>query len=268
MEEVCDPEQVERHPMSDVTIIPGCEPMSHTGTREAGVLVLHGFTGNPSSMRQQADAFAELGYHVELPRLPGHGTSLDDMLPTRWADWTGEVEVAYQRLAARADKIVVMGLSMGGSLTLWTGLQHPGIAGLVLVNAAAMPQPDDVVAMLQEMVDEGNTFMPGIGSDIADSDVTEIAYEGTPLLPLLSLQNDGVATMVDRYGELQMPVLIYTSHNDHVVPPASSEHIANTVGGDVEHVWLDRSFHVATQDFDRDDITAGAAAFIGRVTGA
>ena len=68
--------------MSDVTIIPGCEPMSHAGTRNAGVLVLHGFTGNPSSMRIQANAFAELGYHVELPRLPGHGTSVDDMLTT------------------------------------------------------------------------------------------------------------------------------------------------------------------------------------------
>lgn len=254
--------------MSDVKIIPGCEPMSHTGTREAGVLVLHGFTGNPSSMRLQADALVELGYHVELPRLPGHGTSLDDMLPTRWADWTGEVEAAYQRLAARTQNIVVMGLSMGGSLTLWTGLQHPEVAGLVLVNAASKSQPDEVVAMLQEMVEEGNTVMPGIGSDIADPDVAEIAYEGTPLLALLSLQNDGLATMADRYGDLEMPVLIYTSHNDHVVPPESSEHIANTVGGAVEHVWLDRSFHVATQDFDRDDITAGAAAFVARVTGA
>ncbi len=69
-------------------------------------------------------------------------------------------------------------------------------------------------------------------------------------------------------GVLVLPVLIYTSHNDHVVPPENSEHIANTVGGAVEHVWLDRSFHVATQDFDRDDITAGAAAFVARVTGA
>ncbi len=256
------------HPMSDVTIMPGCEPMSHTGTRDAGVLVLHGFTGNPSSMRRQADAFAELDYHVELPRLPGHGTTIDDMLPTRWADWTGEVEAAFQRLAARTDKIVVMGLSMGGSLTLWTGLEHPDVAGLVLVNAASVPQPDDVVAMLQEMVDDGITLAPGIGSDIADPDVVEIAYEGTPLESLLSLQNDGVGKMVDRYGELQMPVLVYTSRNDHVVPPSSSEHIVATVGGEVEQIWLDRSFHVATQDYDRDDITAGAIAFVGRVTGA
>ncbi len=254
--------------MSDVTIVSGCEPMSHIGARDAGVLVLHGFTGNPSSMRIQANAFAELGYHVELPRLPGHGTTVDDMLTTDWADWTGEVEAAYQRLAARTDKIVVMGLSMGGSLTLWTGLQHVDVAGLVLVNPATMSQPGDVVAMIQEMVDDGNTLMPGIGSDIADPDVVEIAYEGTPLVPLLSLQNDGVAPMADRYGELKMPVLLYTSRNDHVVPPESSEHLAATVGGELDHVWLDLSFHVATQDYDRDTITCGAAAFVARVTGA
>ena len=129
------------------------------------------------------------------------------------------------------------------------------VAGLVLVNPATKAQPDDVVAMLQEMVDDGNTVMPGIGSDIADPDVAEIAYEGTPLVALLSLQNDGLAPMAERYGELKMPVLLYTSHNDHVVPPESSEHLAATVGGELDHVWLDRSFHVATQDYDRDTIT-------------
>jgi carboxylesterase len=242
--------------------------MSHVGTRGAGVLVLHGFTGNPSSMRIQANAFAELGYHVELPRLPGHGTSVDDMLATDWSDWTGEVEAAHQRLAARTNKIVVMGLSMGGSLSLWTGLQHGDVAGLILVNPATKAQPDDVVAMLQEMIDGGNTVMPGIGSDIADPSVTEIAYESTPLLALLSLQNDGLAPMAARYGELKIPVLLYTSHNDHVVPPENSEHLAATVGGELDHVWLDRSFHVATQDYDRDTITSGAAEFVARITGA
>jgi carboxylesterase len=253
--------------MTEATILPGCEPMTHAGSRDAGVLVLHGFTGNPSSVRLQADAFAELGYHVELPRLPGHGTSVDDMLTTSWADWTGEVEAAYQRLAARTDDIVVMGLSMGGSLTLWSGLQHPDVNGLVVVNPVTLTQPDDVVAMIQEMVDEGTTVMPGMGSDIADPDVVDIGYEGTPLVPLLSLQNDGIAPMAGRYSELEMPILLYTSRNDHVVPPESSEHLAATAGGDVEHVWLDRSFHVATQDYDRDTITSGAADFVARVTG-
>lgn len=252
--------------MSDANVLPGCEPVSHDGTRGAGVLALHGFTGNPTSMRGQADAFAELGYHVELPRLPGHGTTVEDMLTTDWSDWSSEVEEAYQRLASRTDKIVVMGLSMGGTLTLWTGLNHPEVLGLVTVNPVTMPPPDDVLAMLQEMIDDGNETMPGIGSDIADPDAVEIAYDGTPLRQLLSFVNDGLRPITDRYGELKMPILLYTSRNDHVVPVESSEHLAASAGGELDHVWLDRSFHVATQDYDADDITAGAAAFIERVT--
>ncbi len=241
--------------------------MSSEGTTGVGVLVLHGFTGNPSSMRSLAEAMAALGHHVELPRLPGHGTSIEDMSTTSWPDWTGEVEAAYQRLAGRVDRIVVMGLSMGGSLTLWTALHHPEVAGIVCVNPATMPQPDEVQDMIREMLAEGHEIMPGIGSDIADPDVEEIAYDGTPLKPLMSLVLDGLAPMTDRFGELQMPLLLITSRQDHVVEPANSEHLAASHGGAVEHVWLERSYHVATQDYDRDDIDRLAGEFVARVTG-
>ena len=244
----------------------GAEPMSHEGDGGVGVLVLHGFTGNPSSLRTQAEAFAALGHHVELPRLPGHGTSVEDMLTTGWADWSGEVLAAYDRLAERCERVVVAGLSMGGSLTLWVALQRPDTAGIVCVNPATEPQPDEVMAMVAEMIGDGNDVMPGIGSDIADPDAVEIAYDGTPLRPLVSFMDDGLAPIADRYGELSMPLLLFTSHNDHVVEPRNSEHLAATHGGDVEHVWLDRSFHVATQDYDRDAITERSAVFLARVT--
>ena len=82
--------------------IPGAEPWSHVGEGAHGAVVLHGFTGNPASMRALAESLAGNGFHVELPLLPGHGTVVDDMLPTRWADWAGEAEAAYQRLRQRA----------------------------------------------------------------------------------------------------------------------------------------------------------------------
>src|SRR5664279_5176723 len=69
-------------------IIPGCEPWSADGGSH-GVLVLHGFTGNPQSMRPLAEAVAAAGYTVDLPLLAGHGPAVEDMLPTRWEDWTG-----------------------------------------------------------------------------------------------------------------------------------------------------------------------------------
>ncbi len=252
--------------MSTPEVLPGAEPISHTGSGATGVLVLHGFTGNPSSLRTQAEAMVELDHHVELPRLPGHGTTVEDMLTTGWSDWSAATLDAYDRLAERADRIVVMGLSMGGTLTLWTALQRPATSGIICVNPATQPQPDDVLAMVQEMVDGGSEVMPGIGSDIADPDAVEVAYDGTPLRPLLSLINDGLSPIARRYGELTMPLLLFTSHNDHVVEPSNSEHLAANHGGEVEHVWLDRSFHVATQDFDRESITERSVAFIAEIT--
>ena len=77
-------------------------------------------------MRGLAEAFAAAGFSVELPRLPGHGTTVEDMMTTGWADWTAEAEAAYQRLAARTEQVVVAGLSMGGSLTLWTAAPASG----------------------------------------------------------------------------------------------------------------------------------------------
>ncbi|MGZ7087748.1 MAG: alpha/beta hydrolase, partial [Ilumatobacteraceae bacterium] len=113
------------------SILAGAESWSHVGDSDHGALVLHGFTGNPSSMRGIATALAAKGFHIEMPLLPGHGTVVDDMMPTRWADWAGEAEAAYQRLSQRVGNMVVVGLSMGGALTLRIGADHADVAGLV-----------------------------------------------------------------------------------------------------------------------------------------
>ena len=76
--------------------IPGAEPLSHVGNGDVGALVLHGFTGNPGSMRGLADACAAAGFHVEMPQLAGHGTAMEDMIPTRWADWSADEQLAWQ----------------------------------------------------------------------------------------------------------------------------------------------------------------------------
>jgi carboxylesterase len=250
--------------MTTPDILPGCEPLTHEGTNTTGVLVLHGFTGNPTSMRGVAEAMVELGHHVEMPRLPGHGTTIEDMLDTGWADWTGEVAAAHARLAARVDSVVVIGLSMGGALTLWSGLNLPAIAGLVCINPATMPQPAEVLEMIREMVTDGTEIAPAIGGDIADPDAVEVAYDGLPLRAMLSLM-DGVSELTGRFGELNVPLLLITSRQDHVVDPTNSEHLASTYGGDVEHVWLERSYHVATQDYDADEINRLAGEFVARV---
>ena len=260
-------------PGSETTAVrPGAEAWSHTAAdptqgRAPGALVVHGFTGNPSSLRTLAQAFAAAGFHVELPRLPGHGTTVEDMLTTGWGEWSAATEDAFQRLARRAGTIVVAGLSMGAALTLWIALRHQEVGGIVCINPATQPWPPDIREALDQVLAEGLEVLPAVGSDIADPDAAEHSYDGAPVRPLISFFDDGLTPMAARYNELRMPLLLFTSRQDHVVEPSHSEHLAATYGGRVEHRWLERSYHVATMDFDRDVIAVEAAAFARKLTG-
>jgi len=245
--------------------IPGAQAWSHRADGDVGALVLHGFTGNPGSMRGLAEAFAAAGFHVELPRLPGHGTTIEDMLTTGWAMWTAEAEAAYQRLRERTRAVVVAGLSMGGSIALWLAGQHPDIDGLICINPATQPQAPDVIAILETMIASGTVVMDGIGGDIADPDVRETAYGGTPLPCLLDFMREGLAKLEPTYGSLRIPLLLLNSTQDHVVDPAQAEYLATHYGGPLERVTLERSYHVATQDYDKELIFTESVAFANRV---
>jgi carboxylesterase len=247
-------------------VLDGCEPWSHSVGSEVGVLVIHGFTGTPASVRGVAEAFAAAGRDVELPRLPGHGTSVEDMLGTGWSDWNGEVADSLARLSERVDRTVLVGQSMGGTLALRAALDHPSVAALVCINPATRLRDEETMAMLDDFLDDGIAIVPGEGSDIADPDSSDVAYPGTPLAPLKSLLLEGVAPITDRFGELTMPLRLFTSRQDHVVLPSDSVHLASTYGGPVTHTWLERSYHVATRDFDRHLVVTESLAFVDRVT--
>jgi len=246
-------------------IIPGCEPWSASGGPH-GALVIHGFTGNPQSLRGLAEALHGAGYTVELPLLPGHGTSVDDLIDTGWADWSAAVEAAYEGLAARVDKVVVASLSMGGGLALWLAARHPEIVGVVCVNPAVEIDAE-MVDGIRQMVDGGVDRIPAIGGDVADPAEREKAYDATPLRPLLSLA-DAAADTVDDLAKITCPVLLLTSRQDHVVDPHNSDIVAERVSGPVERVTLERSYHVATLDYDKDLIIERTVEFAGRVTAA
>jgi carboxylesterase len=154
---------------------------------------------------------------------------------------------------------------MGGTLTLWLAEHHPEIAGIVLVNAAAEPPAESFREMLQGILDSGNPTMPAVGNDIADPNGTELAYESTPVAPLLSMF-DAVSEIAAGLEKIECPVLLMNSPQDHVVPPSSSDLIAERLPGPVERVTLERSYHVATLDYDKDDIERRAVEFAKKVT--
>jgi carboxylesterase len=244
-------------------ILAGAEPFSAEGG-PIGVVVLHGFTGSPQSLRPLAQAFATAGFTVELPLLPGHGTSVEDMVPTRWSDWSATAEATYRDLAGRCEQVLAAGLSMGGSLAIWLAERHPEIAGVIVINPLVDPPASMFRDMLSGMVEEGGVSVPAIGSDVARPGSPESAYNASPIEPMLSMF-EGVDEIAAHLGDICCPVLLLSSRVDHVVPPESGDVLAAGAVGTVERVFLERSFHVATLDYDAPEIEARATAFVARV---
>ncbi len=117
-----------------MAIMPGAEPFAHDGN-EVGVLVCHGYSSTPQSMRPWAQHLADQGYTVRLPLLPGHGTTWQDLGRTRWTDWYAVLDREFADLQQRCEVVFTVGLSLGGLLATKLALDHgPQVRGVVLVN--------------------------------------------------------------------------------------------------------------------------------------
>lgn len=245
-------------------VIPGAEPFSQDGTGPlgaVGVLVVHGFTGTPQSMRPWAEHLAEAGFTVSLPRLPGHGTRWQEMNTTTWLDWFAEVERSFDALRARCTDVFVCGLSMGATLTVRLAeTRGSELAGIIVVNTALATERKD--AFLLPYLKNLIPSFPGVGSDIKKEGVQELAYNRLPLKAAHSLQQLWKVARAD-LAAITCPVLVYRSATDHVVEPLSGRLLlAGLTSTKATEVVLENSYHVATLDNDAPTIFEGSVAFI------
>lgn len=248
------------------------EPYYSEGTpdssgRVVGVLLSHGFTGSPASMVPWGKYLAEQGFAVAVPRLPGHGTTWQEMTSTRYDDYYAAIEDEFDALKARADVVVVAGLSMGGCLTLTLAERRGSeIAGLVMVNPAVASTNKQllVLPVMKHIV----SAFPAIGNDIKKEGVSEYAYTKTPLKPLASMIAAWKQIRAD-LPKVTVPVLLFRAAEDHVVDPSSARIILEGISStDKQERVLTESYHVATLDNDAPQIFAESADFIRRVSAA
>jgi len=240
--------------------MPGAEPYSHDGG-DTGVLLLHGFTGSPKSMKPWGEFLAAHGYTVRVPRLPGHGTRWQDMNITTWQDWYAEADRSFRELAARSSRVFVMGLSMGGSLTLRLAeMKGDAIAGIVLVNPAVHSERPDRFAL--PIIKHIIGSFPGISNDIKKEGQDEGAYDRIPLKAAHSLTLLWSAVKTD-IAAIDQPLLLFRSAEDHVVEASNAAWILSHVSStDVREIVLMDSFHVATLDNDADLIHRESLDFL------
>jgi len=250
--------------MTDV-VMPGGTTFTASGG-PLGVLLLHGFTGTTTSVLGLAHLCAAAGYSVMAPLLPGHGTSVEDLMTTGWDDWSGTAESAYQDLAARCDRVAVVGLSMGGSLAVHLAVRHDDIAALVLINPIVMPLGAEMEEMGQALLDAGVEVYDSIGSDIKKEGVVETSYDQTPVAPGLSLLR-ALKVLNTQLELLSAPTLLLSSTEDHVVPVENGEELVARVRAPLSRIMLENSYHVATLDNDRDVVEAASMAHLAEHLG-
>jgi carboxylesterase len=249
--------------------MPGAEPWS-SGGGNVGVLVLHGFTGSPIIMRPYAEGLAARGLAIEMPRLPGHGTHWWDLASTRYADWRAEAVQALARLRARCPRVVVAGLSMGGTLALDLVLSQPAeLAGAVVINAPYLDRPG---ARLARLVGWVAPFLPRRLLGMAENDVARAGVDGRSYR-LVSTRAGAslvgeLARLRARVATVQRPVLVAYSRVDHSVDPASSRALLAALGRHGRELVLERSYHLATLDHDAELLIERTAQFVDEVTAA
>ncbi|MGF1647040.1 MAG: alpha/beta hydrolase [Kineosporiaceae bacterium] len=245
-------------------IQPGAEEFRATGGQVA-VLVLHGFTGSPRSVRPWAEGFAAAGITVHAPRLPGHGTSWQELNRTRWQDWYAVAEAALDRLRTDGHEVVVAGLSAGGGLAVRLAETRPDdVRGLVVVNPSV--RGADPMLRLLPVIRWVLPSVGAIGDDIARPGVSEGAYPRTPLHAAWSLTRMWREVQADLH-RVRSPVLVFVSAVDNVVPRVSTTTLVSGVSSpDVTVVELTRSRHVATLDHEADLVVEQSVHFVRRVT--
>jgi len=233
----------------------------HLKGNTLGILLIHGFTSTPGSLAGWAQGLHQAtGATVSVPLLPGHGTRWEDLNRVTWQDWETTVLAAFDALAATHAKVVVGGLSLGGALATLVALRRPQATALILVNH--LMWLGNPALFLAPLIKRLTPSMPAVAGDIKKPGVVEPAYDRVPTGGVDQFRRL-LNVVRPQLGAIRVPVMIFKSRDDHVIPAASATKTFDRLGTDwIEMVWLEDSFHVATLDNDLPVIIDRSAAFI------
>ncbi len=256
--------------MTSRQIIPTTEPFLFRGTSNTGVILTHGFTGTPKEMRWMGEYLNQRGYWAIGPRLTGHATQPEDMIRSRYTDWVASVEDAHNLLSGLVEKIWLVGLSMGGALSL-LGASYLPVEGVIAIAAPYRLPPDPRLRHI-ELLSRTIHYMPKTSDEHGDGWFDKEALRGHISYPQNPLRSIGeldklLGEVRAALPKISVPALFIYSKDDTYLPMGSEETLAYML----EHVGSTRkeklvlagSGHVITRDAQRETAFRAAAEFIG-----
>ncbi len=244
-----------------VQIMPGAETFLLQGDNGKAVLLLHGYTGTAAEMRPLGDYLHAQGYTVLCPRLPGHGTTVEDLERTTASQWVATAQDAGRQLLAAYENVYVAGLSMGGLLAIKVA------ATLPVKKAAILSAPIYVR-------DKRTPFLPILRFFIRylpkrKRDYQELAqycqaYDRMPTRPLPSLFALVGECKKKLLAQVKIPALVLQSTVEHTVQPRSARYIYEHLGTPLAQkklLWFERSGHILTLDCEHAEVFAAIGEF-------
>lgn len=243
--------------MTERQIRPGCEPFSFD-RGAVGVLMVHGFTGSPASMRPIGEGLAADGLSVEGIRLPGHGTDVEDLRARRWTEWVDAAAAGLDTLRDRCRTVVTFGQSMGASVVLSLATSRPHeVDGIALTNPYVFDRRLLAVPI-------GSRFLKdvkGVANDIAKPGQDERGDVVMPV-PAIAQMSAMMKHVRAALPQIRQPIVVFRSGTDHVVPPSNAEKVlARIASPRRELVPCPNSYHVVTLDFDAPLVQERVLAF-------
>jgi carboxylesterase len=236
------------------SVINGVQSFFSKGSAERGVLLLHGFLGNPGELIYCAEKFRNAGFTVSVPRYPGHGTTIDEMAASSVDAWFTAAREAYMELASIVDRVYIAGLSMGGLFSLRIAGEFP-VERICLISVPrGLPMTvclAPVIGLFVKVIPPSNN-KKGINSpELREAHICY--HEGTPVKQVWQL-NRFIRKTMRALPRVRSSVLILQSDGDEVIPRDSADYIFNRIGSHEKKKFIFRkSNHVITNDYDREE---------------
>lgn len=255
--------------MENHQIIPTTEPFFFP-SGATGCLLVHGFTGTPKEMRLLGEHLHQQGYTVLGIRLAGHATHIEEMMRMRYQDWLADVEDGWNLLQDCTERVVVIGLSMGGVLALnfAADFRVAGVAAL----STPYEMPNKLARTLGPLIVPVSKVLPKMSksNDLwfnPEAQKEHISYSHHPTRPAWELSKL-IKRMQARLPEIQAPALfIQSRQDDYLENSDDSEKLLAKIGSrDKKLIWVEGADHVITRDGDTTKVFGPVAEFVRRVT--
>lgn len=244
-------------------LIKTTEPFFFPGNK-TGCLLIHGFTGAPTEMRPLGEFLAGKGYTVLGVRLAGHGTKIEDMNRVTWEDWSNSVLDGWHLLKPNTSRVFIIGLSMGGVLSLYHASFLP-VEGVVSFSAPYQIEADPRLKMLP-IYSRLITYVPKGESDWQDPHAVKdhFSYDLYPTKAVVQLTRL-LESMRASLPDITAPALLGHAKKDVGIPFQNMEKIARSLGTPqikVRKLVFENSGHVVTRDLDKDLVFSATHQFI------